>query len=85
MRVKRSDRFKKDYKKLPKEIQTETDEKIKLLLKDYRHPSLRIHKVRKVHGLWELSVTMNYRVIFEIADDEYILLGVGSHKVINQI
>jgi len=35
--------------------------------------------------LWELSVTVNYRVVFEINDEYYVLLGVGSHRIVDQI
>ena len=65
MKVRRTDRFKKDYQKLPLDIQQRVDQKLRFLLRDPRHPSLRVHKVRGVEGLWEFSVTMNYRAIFD--------------------
>ena len=53
MKVRRTDRFKKDYQKLPLDIQQRVDQKLRFLLRDPRHPSLRVHKVRSVEGLWE--------------------------------
>ena len=85
MRVRRTDRFRRDYRKLPQTIQERVDQKLRFLLRDPRHPSLRIHKIRGVEGLWELSVTMNYRVIFEINTDHFVLLGVGSHSILDGI
>lgn len=85
MRIRRTDRFKKDYQKLPPEIQQRVDQKLRLLVQDFRHPSLRVHKLRGVEGLWEFSVTMNYRVIFEIEEDCLILLAVGPHRIVDRI
>ena len=61
MKVRRTNRFKKDYQNLPEAIQRRVDAKLRFLLRDARHPSLRVHKVQGVEGLWEFSVTMNYR------------------------
>jgi mRNA interferase RelE/StbE len=60
MKVRRTERFKQDYQKLPQDVQERVDKKLRLLLRGLRHPSLRVHKVRGVKGLWEFSVTMNY-------------------------
>ena len=85
MKVQRTDRFKKDYQKLPSDIRRRVDQKLRFLIRDPRHPSLRIHKLRGVEGLWEFSVTMNYRVLFEIEGEYYVLLGVGPHRVVDRI
>ena len=84
MKIRRTRRFKKDYQKLSIDIQQRTDEKLRLLLLDRRYPSVRVHRIHGVPGLWELSVTMNYRVIFEIERDCYVLLGVGSHDILDR-
>jgi len=84
VKFRRTNRFKKDYQKLPFEIQQRADQKLRLLLRDPRYPSLRVHKIRGVEGLWEFSVTMNYRVIFEIEGEYYVLLGVGPHSIVDQ-
>ena len=85
MKFRRTNQFKKDYQKLPSDIQRRVDQKLKLLLRDLRYPSLRVHKLRGVEGLWEFSVTMNYRVLFEIEDEYYVLLAVGPHSIVDQI
>jgi mRNA-degrading endonuclease RelE of RelBE toxin-antitoxin system len=85
MKVRRTDRFKKDYQKLPSDIQRRVDQKLRFLIRDPCHPSLRIHKLRGVEGLWEFSATMNYRVLFEIEGEYYVLLGVGPHRVVDRI
>ena len=85
MKIRLTDRFKKDYQKLPPNIQQRVDEKLRFLLRDPRHPSLRVHKLRGAEGLWEFSVTMNYRVIFEIEGGYYVLLRVGSHRIVDRV
>ena len=85
MKIRRTDHFKKDYQKLPSDIQQRVDQKLRFLLRDPHHPSLRVHKLRDVKGLWEFSVTMNYRVIFEIEGEYYVLLGVGPHRIVDRI
>jgi mRNA interferase RelE/StbE len=82
MKIRHTDRFKKDYRSLPENIQRRVDEKLNFLLRDPRHPSLRAHKIRGVKGLWEFSVTMNYRVLFEINGEFFVLLAVGPHKTV---
>ena len=72
--------FVKDYKKLPKNIQENVDRKLSFLLKDMRHPSLRVKKVRGYDDVWEGSITMKYRFFFRRAEDKYVLLRVGTHK-----
>ena len=42
-----SRQFKKEYNKLPKEIQKAFDEKLPLFLKKISHPSLRVKRNRK--------------------------------------
>jgi mRNA interferase RelE/StbE len=85
MKVRRTDRFRRDYQNLPLDIRQRVDQKLRFLLRDPRHPSLRIHKLRGVEGLWEFSVTMNYRVIFEIEGEYYVLLGVGPHRIVDRV
>jgi mRNA-degrading endonuclease RelE of RelBE toxin-antitoxin system len=84
VKIRRTDRFKKDYQRLPSDIQQRVDEKLRFLLHDMRYPSLRVHKLRGVEGLWEFSVTMNYRVIFEIESEHYVLLAVGPHRIVDR-
>ena len=85
MRIRRTDRFKKDYQRLPSHIQGRVDEKLRFLLRDLRHPSLRVHKLWGAEGLWEFSVTIEYRVIFEIEGEYYVLLGIGPHRIVDRI
>jgi mRNA-degrading endonuclease RelE of RelBE toxin-antitoxin system len=63
--------FKKDYKKLSAAIQKKTDEKIKLLVENLSHPSLR-----------EGSINKNYRFLFQITSKGYLFLRIGKHDIL---
>ena len=75
-------KFKRQFKKLPKDIQLKISNKLKILQKDYLHPSLRT-KRHKSSGCFESSINMNYRIIWNFEEDTIILLiAVGTHKIL---
>jgi len=76
--------FERDYKRLPPTIQKRTDEKLKLLLQNLSHPSLRVRRVQKYKGVFEGSVTKNYRFFFQITTEGYILLRVDKHDILEK-
>jgi len=81
MQLIQTTHFKRDYKKLPRSIQKRTDEKLKFLVQNVSHPSLRVKRVQKYKGVFEGSVTKNYRFFFQITTEGYILLRVGKHDI----
>jgi hypothetical protein len=44
MKILRTDAFKEDYKRLPKNVQAKFDQKIRYFKTDFRHPCLSIPK-----------------------------------------
>jgi mRNA-degrading endonuclease RelE of RelBE toxin-antitoxin system len=79
MRFRFLNRFKRAYKKLPKELQEQVDRKLELLAKDPKHPSLRVKRVKKTRDIWEATITMSCRITFQIEEDLYIMRNVGEH------
>lgn len=75
-------RFQKDYKKLPEDIRERADQKLDFLLQDFRHPSLRIKRVKRYKEVYELTVTMQYRCLFKIEGNSYYLARIGKHDEI---
>jgi len=63
MQLIRTTHFKRDYKKLPSSIQKRADEKLKFLIQNVSHPSLRVRRVQKYKGALEDSITKDYRFI----------------------
>lgn len=79
-----SEPFEKLFGKLPKDMREATYEKLGLFLKNPAHPSLRVKKIKGTHSIWEMSVTMNYRITFEVWEDEVYLRKIGTHDVLNR-
>ncbi|MBI4432226.1 MAG: hypothetical protein HY592_01935 [Candidatus Omnitrophica bacterium] len=78
----RSERFKKDGRKLPKEILRKLSHTLELFAKDERHPSLHIKKMEGADHIWEMRLTISYRVTFERVKDGIFLRRVGSHDIL---
>jgi len=84
MQLIQTTHFKRDYKKLPASIQKRTDEKLKVLVQNVSHPSLRVKRIQKYKGVFEGSVTKNYRFFFQITTEGYILLRVDKHDILEK-
>ena len=82
MRILTTKPFDKDYETLPLKIKTVTDQKLRLLLQNPRHPSLRIKKMEDPRDISEGRITKNYRFTFLISGDTYILRRIGSHDTL---
>ncbi|MCM2283277.1 MAG: hypothetical protein NDI81_00745 [Desulfobacula sp.] len=80
-----SKRFKKEYQKLPKEIQKAFDEKLSLFLKNPSHPSLRLKQIQGTKNRWEGSITMKYRFTFQFSETELVFRAIGTHDILNRL
>ncbi len=73
--------FEKNLKKLSKNEQKMTLQKLKLLMQDPFYPSLRTKKVQGFVGVFEMSVNMDIRILWRYEDNTIILLlEIGHHK-----
>lgn len=70
--------FERLFKKLPKAIQDQAFEKLALFLEDPSHPSLRVKKMKGTAAIWEMSVTMNCRITFEVDGERVLLRRAGE-------
>ena len=75
-------RFDKLFRRLPREIRDATYEKLALYLADQLHPSLRVKRIKGTDGIWEMSITMNYRLTFELEGERMLLRRIGTHDVL---
>ena len=78
-----SSKFAKEFKKLPKNIIKTAIEKEKLFKLDPLHPSLRLHELHgKFKGIWSISITAGYRIIFKRQKNGDILfISIGKHDI----
>lgn len=82
MRIVFSDRFVRDYAKLPREIRARVDKQIELLASSPDHPSLDLKKMSGVTGIWRVKVTGGYRITLRIEGDIAVLRRVGPHDIL---
>jgi mRNA-degrading endonuclease YafQ of YafQ-DinJ toxin-antitoxin module len=79
MPLKLTERFRKQYIKLPLVIRHKVDKSLKLLDSDFRHPGLRSHPVEGAPGIFEAYVDRKYRLTYERSGDTLILRNVDNH------
>lgn len=85
MRILRTNQFKKDFQKMDEKIKRSTEKALHLLMANPRHPSLRVKKTSGVvlegaQHVYEARITQDYRMLFLIVEDMYILLRCGRHE-----
>jgi len=84
MKIYRTERFKKQYKKLPQYIKKATKKQLVFLLSDPGHPSLNIKKMKDPRNIWEGRITQSYRFTFQKKEDIYILRNIGTHNILEK-
>ena len=79
MRPYLTPQFLRTYADAPAHIQKAFDEKLKFLLQNLRHPSLRAKKYDEAHDIWQARVTRGWRFYFSIEGDLYVLHSIRPH------
>jgi len=79
-----TEKFKKDYKKLALVIQKQIDKKLEFFAEKPFHNSFRIKKMQGRAGIYEASINMQYRFLFQIDDSSCILLRIGTHDILEK-
>lgn len=75
--------FLKLAKKLPSDIFKIFEKKEKIFRLNPLHPSLRLHQLHgSLSGLWSITISRNYRLIFQRQDNGDILfVSIGKHDI----
>ena len=84
MQLLRTERFKKDFQGLPSDIQSRTEKALALFMANRRHPSLHVKKMEGTRDIWELRVTDNHRITFQLVQEGALLRRVGTHNILRQ-
>ena len=79
MRLIRTERFKRAYRKLENQEQERVKQALVRLLADRTYPALRVKRVQGTAKIWELRASRDIRVTFEIEDNTIILRNVDHH------
>ncbi|MFH1426940.1 MAG: hypothetical protein ABIG60_00180 [Patescibacteria group bacterium] len=80
MKIEYSAEFKKQYQKLPLEIQKSATKQLTIFLKNPRHPSLNTKKLKGQNNLWQGRISKSYRFVFFIENNLYKLISIFHHK-----
>lgn len=85
MKVIASERFVKSFRSFSPQLQQRIEKTIRLLAtkepgKPF-HPSLRAKRIQGTDDIWEASVTMQYRLTFQMYQDTLYLRVIGDHDV----
>ena len=81
--IEYSTNFVKELKKLSTEIAKIAIEKEKLFKLNPLHPSPRLHQLKgKLLGVWSISLTQNYRIIFKrMPNGDILFISIGKHDI----
>ena len=82
MHLLRTERFKKDFKRLSPDIQERAIQALERFASNPRHPSLHTKKMEGAPSIWELRVTDNYRVTFQWVQEAALLRRIGTHNIL---
>ncbi|MFC1962659.1 DNA helicase [Chloroflexota bacterium] len=74
-----TERFVKQYERLPKTLQRKVDKPLHLLDTDFRHPGLRSHPIEGIRAIFEAYVDVKYRITFERHGDMLLMRNVDNH------
>ncbi len=82
-RIVYSSQFVKELRNLPLETVKVAIVKEKIFKANPLHPSLRLHALKgKLLGLWSISLTLNYRLIFErMPNGDILFVSIGKHDI----
>ncbi len=69
----------KDYTEAPLAVQIAFDKQAKLLVENFRHPSLRAKKYDESRNIWQARVNRDWRFYFLITGDTYLILNIIPH------
>jgi addiction module RelE/StbE family toxin len=81
--IQYSKKFVKELKKLAPDIIEIAIKKEIIFRNNPLHPSLRLHELHgKFIGLWSISLTSNYRIIFErMSNGDILFISIGKHDI----
>lgn len=83
MKIYFSPKFAKEYKKLPLKIKFQAEKKEKIFRLNPFDPQLKTHKLSgKLQEFWSFSIDYQYRIIFELIDQNTVWFhSVGTHQI----
>lgn len=81
MIIRRTDAFLRDYRTLPVAIREHVDKQLRLLFENFRHPSLRLKKLKGTDR-FEIRISQGYRLTLRLDQGVMELRRVGTHDIL---
>jgi len=79
----RSDRFKRAFQSLPKEVQKKAVRALRLMDENLSYPSLVLKKIHGYPDIWEARIDIKYRLTFQVEQKDgetlCILRNIDNH------
>lgn len=84
MEIQATQTFIRLYRKLPGPIKKKTRQVLRLLQEDPRHTSLGHKKMAGQESIYEVRVSRNYRITYQLDGDIAILRKIGTHDLLRR-
>ena len=83
MNIFYTSKFRREYKKLPKEVKSRAEKNETLFRKNPFDSRLDTHKLHgRLKDFWSFSVDFKYRIVFEFGDSSTVYFhSVGNHDI----
>ncbi len=81
-KIQRTNRFGRDVRRLPQNVQAEAFQISLKLSADIFDKSLNIKQMTGFRGIWRVVVVRDYRMIFSFDDENIYLLRIGHRREI---
>jgi mRNA-degrading endonuclease RelE of RelBE toxin-antitoxin system len=79
MKIYYSEQFVENVQQLPSKTKKIIRMKLKLLLENPQHPSLRTKKIKGKENIFEASITMGIRITWQYFEEGILLRNIGEH------
>jgi mRNA-degrading endonuclease RelE of RelBE toxin-antitoxin system len=84
MKYRRLPTFKKNFSRLPQDIQLKAGKAFLLFRQNPNHPSLHVKRMEGMPGVWEGRVDIHYRFTFHYEGDTVVLRNIGPHDILDK-
>ena len=80
MHVFYTPQFKRALSEFDKIVERKLAKKLRFLIANIKHPSLRAKKYNEATGLWQARVDRQIRFYFRIRGDTYVMYDIYRHE-----
>jgi mRNA-degrading endonuclease YafQ of YafQ-DinJ toxin-antitoxin module len=82
--IRTEPRFKRDYKKKPREMRDSIDKALVQLRADPHHPGLGTHRIRGKPGVWAANLDQGNRLTFHWDGETIVLRNHCNHDILKR-